>query len=203
MSDKKTKRFTRIEIVLVIGVILTGSCVFCLLVFPLSSGNDIGAATAPPTKPLSEVGLSTGQLTNILGITSSVTRQTPGLPCNTEALECFETNFTSKHGDFFLLHLSRFASQDKAIDFGIGVAVGLDKKYHTVDVDIPIGSGDYRWLMLGYLGGMPVYYGGASVNGVAIYATWGRTSVMVSEQEAVQVFSRLLDAQKIKIRTTK
>ena len=48
--------------------------------------------------------------------------------------------------------------------------------------------------------GNGLYYGGANEDDIAVFITWGRTSIAISQDEAIQVFSRLLDAQIKKIK---
>ena len=91
--------------------------------------------------------------------------------------------------------LSRFATQDQAENFGIGMETVDEQQEHATGVNIPTTVDNYRWLVEYYLSGNPTYEGGACEDGVAILIDWGRTSTPVSQDEAVQAFSRLLDAQ--------
>lgn len=110
-------------------------------------------------------------------------------------LECYHSGYTSSDGDFFILELDRFATHQQAEDFGISMETVNEQNYHATQVNIPTTVDNYRWLVESYVSGSPAYEGGACEDEVAILIDWGRTSIPVSQDEALQAFSRLLDAQ--------
>jgi hypothetical protein len=148
-----------------------------------------------PVGPLHELLLSRSYISNILGIYGTTYIQEENSCANSHALECAEMGFVSNAGDSFHLSLERFGSKKEACDYGIGLNLSLNQKYHTTDLDFPTTVGNYRWLTQGFVYAAPVYYGGACENGIEAFSFWSRSDPPILEEEAIQMFSQLLDAQ--------
>jgi hypothetical protein len=156
----------------------------------------------PPIKPLSNLALYKSEIESALNVITPLQLAPPQSSCdNSKALECFVISYTSSDGDLFILLLTRYSNQDEAFNFGIGMEEQLKQNEHAAEINIPTTSGNYRWLVSSFIAGTPVYSGGATERAVSIYTVWGRTSVFVSQDEAIQIFSRLLDEQINKIRS--
>ena len=204
MNSIKKLNSLQISLLIFFGVIafaciLAGVLFVGIKAFPNRSTNTIAVkptSSLPPLKPLSELALSGSDIQYYLN--SGASLQPASSQCSSspqEFLECFRSEYTSSDGDFFVLELSRFATQEQAENFGIGMETVDEQQEHATGVNIPTTVDNYRWLVEYYLSGSPTYEGGACEDGVAILIDWGRTSTPVSQDEAVQAFSRLLDAQ--------
>lgn len=155
----------------------------------------------PPLKALSSLALNKSELESALQTITPLESVSSQNLCNSlDSIGCYNSNFMSNDGDVFVLLLGSYSSSDDAFHFGIARQVQLKTEKHANDIDIPTTVGNHRWLIVSFIGGEPVYYGGADQGVVAIHMIWSRSGVLISETEAIQVFSRLLDAQIAKIR---
>lgn len=166
-----------------------------------SPSSTTSTGTSMPQKPLSDLALNKSEIEFAIQNIAPLTVNPPQDSCNIPtSLQCYETGYTSSEGDVLILVLARFSSPSEASNFGTGVKVQKEQIEHATDLNLPTTAGNYRWLDSGFISGAPMYYGGANENNVAILIEWGRTSVFVSQDEAIQTFSRLLDAQLNKLR---
>ncbi len=156
---------------LIIAALSVLAC-FCLLIvvaaigmnaFPTTHSAASTSTSPAPLKPLSAVALNKTEIDYALQSIAPLASAPPQKPCDVPtSLQCFEFGYTSSEGDVFVLLLARFADPDAAVNFGIGVKVGKEQSEHAADVNIPTTVNNYRWLDLGFIGGAPMYYGGAN-----------------------------------------
>jgi hypothetical protein len=189
-------------VLLSIGFVLVG---FILRTFNSRTGSSPISSPVPstvPLEPLSSLALNKSRIEAALQLSTPL-QQAPSSMCdNSTVVECFSSGFISKNGDYFVLLLQRFSDEGGALNYGIARQKQLRKEHNAIDIDIPTTPGNQRWLMTDILIGKPTYYGGANNGEVSIHMIWSRTSSMISDAEAVQGFSRLLDAQISKIRSS-
>jgi len=211
MSRSRIKRifgmtYLQVGILASLGVLICASvsCLGAIVLFgslPPSSPKPIVTSTPlPPLKPLGSLALNKAEIETDLQVISPLGASPSSVCEGSTAPECFSASYTSDEGDAFVLVLTRYSNGEDASDFGFGIQTQLDIEKHATDVDIPTTAGNYRWLMLSFVGGGPTYHGGAKADNVAIYMVWSRLIIPISEEEAVQTFSRLLDRQIAKIR---
>ena len=204
MSPKKKNN--SLVVLAIIAIIVCGCVGVTAVVFRQMISNP--APTSTPitlNKPLSGIALNGSDLQYYLNLITPLQAVSPQAvssqsACSSEALACFTSSYTGSDGDLVLLELARFASQDQAENFGIGMLTTSKQSQYATELNIPTTAGNYRWLVEGYVSGSPVFTGGAAESGVAIMIIWGRTSIPISQDEATQAFGRLLDAQITRIK---
>jgi hypothetical protein len=188
-------------------VLFAALAVFCLLAYTEIARISVPFLHNPvPTqaglRPLADLALSGSEIANAVQTAEPLTLKSSQDSCDAPAsVECFETTYTSDAGDLFIQLLARFSNADRAVNFGIGMKVQQEQEQHAVEIPIPTTLENFRWLDVGSTGGTPVYYGGANEQNIGVFVTWGRSSAAISQDEALAAFSRLLDAQIMKIRT--
>lgn len=205
MTMGRRQGISRVQIIVLVALAaLALVCVFSYVVIARVPIPFLHAETATNTPPptLANVALSESEIEDALQSPVPLTLKSSQKSCDIEkSLECFQADYTSSVGDLFNLSLSRFSSTDGAVNFGIAMKVQQEQEGGATEMDIPTVLGNFRWLDVDATGGTPVYHGGANANSISVFLTWGRTSVPISGNEAVQAFSRLLDAQIAKIQS--
>lgn len=154
----------------------------------------------PELPTLGSLALSKAEIETDLRLVTPLEVTAAKICQNSNALQCVNYAFTSSDGDLFVLVLERRSSHDEAVDYTIARSVQLKAEQRATEIEIPHSVGNARWLVLSFIAGEPVYYGGAADDVVVIEMIWSRTSSLILEEEAVQAFSRLLDRQISKIR---
>jgi hypothetical protein len=204
VNNNKTAntKTSRTPLILIGVLALTALCIcgfFVIVQFfsPLNSGEK-PTAQVLPLKPLHDLILNKAEIETALQVNVPLQPVSSSICENSGNRECASEGFFYNEGDMFVLTLERLSSHDEAIKYGIFTQDYWETDLHAIHVDIPTTVGNYRWLMLSFLG-EPVYYGGASEGVVAIQMIWSRSPVLISDEEAVQTFSRLLDIQISKI----
>lgn len=202
-ATKKPKN-SNFLILLLLGTGIIGFVCVCGIFYArlTSRGLTISSPTStplPPLKPLVNLAMTKAEIETELQVLTPLQEQASPICDNSGAVECFSSGFISNDGDVFVLVLESRLTHDEAFDYGIARQVQLKQVRHASDIDIPTTSGNFRWLMLSFVAGEPVYHGGATADNVAIYMIWSRSS-LIFEEEAVQAFSRLLDRQIAKIK---
>ena len=185
---------------LVASVVL--GCLAVLVLFP-NRPSFAPPSTRMPTPELPTLGnlaLNKAEIETDLRLVTPLETTAARICQNSNALACVNYAFTSSDGDLFVLVLERRSSHDEAVDYTIARSVQLKAEQHATEIDIPHSVGNARWLVLSFIAGEPVYYGGAADDVVVIEMIWSRTSSLILQEEASQAFSRLLDRQIAKIK---
>lgn len=193
------------NILVVIGLVIGGGFSVCVIAWLFFSfGNrpspPVIRTPTPELPTLGNLALSKAEIETDLRLVTPLEPIAAQFCQNSNALQCVNYAFTSSDGDLFVLVLEKRSSHDEAVDYAIARSVQLKTEQHATEIDIPHSVGNYRWLVLSFIAGEPVYYGGAADDVVRIEMIWSRTSSLILEEEASQAFSRLLDRQIAKIK---
>jgi hypothetical protein len=116
---------------------------------------------------------------------------------NSGALECYEGAYFSKdYLDVFKIQLERYPDEDTAVK---NQSMLLTILLTDGDIETPLtpylSNKDHRWLGSTHFADGEWFLGGAIKSEVAVRIEWLRNTGTVSVADAVEGFSRLIDAQ--------
>jgi hypothetical protein len=196
---------SRVHVLALIALlVLAIACVVAYVIvarIPVPFFSNTAQTNAAP-RPLADLALTKSEIEHALQASEPLTFKYAQVSCGVQtALECFEASYTASSGGLLTLLLAGFSSPEGAVDFGIATRVQQEQEQHASEISIPTTAANFSWLDAGLMAGKPVYYGGANEKSIAVFLTWGPASVSISQDQVVQTYSRLLEAQIRKIRS--
>jgi len=199
-AEKEAKSYNTLIKILVTAIVILGSAGMIGLALLIYRSVSPPVATSVPGRSLPRLALTEAELEFGLQAPTPLQAVTFQNRCDSlEALDCFNAHYLTTDGDMFVLLLGSFSNREEAVDFGTEQRAQLATEKQVEKIYLPETETNHLWLMVGSIGGAPIYYGGAVEDEVAIYMIWSRSSTSISEDEAIDVFSRLFEAQIRKI----